>query len=212
MDKSMVTVEKLDHLASDVVRRIDHCLNDQKIIESVVDTYRQVCRTDNVHRLGVCEKEIDREVWFRLRFECLCFCVFCVALQATKYLRSNVWILKKRNQRLVESFHGAIGVALIKLCTDAGMNRLRDLKLTAIEPKPTFVLGDHLDPITRLDEYLTAHKEDRGSELERFGKWVGKALDAPNYPLFEMIGGHFGRPLAELSDYAIEGALQERTL
>ena len=62
--------------------------------------------------------------------------------------------------------------------------------------------------MNRLEEYRAAFVKDRGSELERFGKWVGKALDAPNYSLFETIGGTFGKPLLQLSDYAMANVLK----
>jgi hypothetical protein len=83
------------------------------------------------------------------------------------------------------------------------MNELREILITAVAPKLTFGLGDPIDPLDRLDEYRASFAKKRGIELERFGKWIGKALDAPNYPLFEVIGSSFGITLLKLSDNAM---------
>jgi hypothetical protein len=128
-------------------------------------------------------------------------------LQSSKYLTEKKWFVKRPNQRLIGLFDGAIATALIELCNNTGMSELREIALVAIDPKPTFGLGDNLDPLNRLEEYRAAFIKERGSELERFGKWIGKALDAPNYPLFEIIGGTFGKPLLHLVDYAMANVL-----
>jgi len=89
------------------------------------------------------------------------------------------------------------------------MSDLREITLIAIDPKPQFGIGDHLDPLNRLGEYRSAFVKERGSELERFGKWIGKALDAPHYPIFEIIGDTFGKPLLQLSAYAMNNVLKD---
>ena len=203
----MPAVEKLDRLAIDVLLGVDHFLLEQKIVESILDTYRQFCRSDEARRLDISELPITDEICLRLRFECLCFSTFLASLQSLKYLTEKKWFVKRSNQRLIGLFHGAIATALLELCNNTGMSELREITLVAIDPKPTFGLGDNLDPLNRLEEYRAAFTKERGSELERFGKWIGKALDAPNYPLFEIIGGTFGKPLLQLVDYAMANVL-----
>ena len=204
---AMPPVQQLDRLAIDVLLGIDHSLLDQNIVESILETYRQFCRSDEARRLDISEMPISDEMRLRLRFECLCFSTFFASLQSSKYLTEKKWFVKRPNERLCELFDGAIAAALIELCNNTGMSELREITLVAIDPKPTFGLGDHLDPLNRLEEYRAAFVKERGSELERFGKWLGKALDAPNYPLFEIIGGTFGKPLLQLSDYAMANVL-----
>ena len=199
----MPTVQKLDRIAVDVLLGIDHLLLDQNIVESIVEAYIKFCRSDEARRLDISEIPIADETRLRLRFECLCFSTFSASLQSSKYLKEKRWFVRRPNQRLIELFDGAIAAALIELCNNTGMSKLHEITLVSIDPKPTFGLGDHLDPLNRLDEYRAAFVKARGNELERFGKWIGKALDAPNYPLFEIIGGTLGKPLLHLSDYAV---------
>jgi hypothetical protein len=203
----MPAVEKLDLFAIDILLGVDRFLLEQNIVESILDTYRQFCRTDEARRLDISELPITDEMRLRLRFECLCFSIFVASLQSSKYLTEKKWFVKRPNQRLIGLFDGAIATALIKLCNNTGMSELREITLVAIDPKPTFGLGDNLDPLNRLEEYRAAFIKERGSELERFGKWIGKALDALNYPLFEIIGGSFGKPLLQLVDYAMANVL-----
>ena len=49
----MPAVEKLDRLAIDVLLGVDHFLLEQKIVESILDTYRQFCRSDEARRLDI---------------------------------------------------------------------------------------------------------------------------------------------------------------
>ena len=204
---SLPSIETLDRLAVNVLVGIDHFLLDQNIVESILETYTQFCRGDEARRLDISEKPITAEMRLRLRFECLCFCTFFASLQSSKYLTEKKWFGKRPNQRLIGLFDGALATALMELCSNTGMKKLREITLVSIDPKPTFALGDHLDPLNRLEEYRAAFVKERASEFERFGKWIGKALDAPNYPLFEIIGGNFGRPLLQLSDYAMASVL-----
>jgi|SRR3989344_1279640 len=184
------TSKDLDRLAADVVLGIDQFLFDQKIIDTILDTYRKVCRSDSTRRLDVLEKTITDEMVLRLRFECLCFSVFLACLQSSKYLS---------NQESIELFGSAIAAALIVHSKNTGMSKLHEITLVAIEPEITFGFGEPVDPLDRLEEYRTSLVNAQGSEVEHFGKWVGKALDPPNYPLFEIIGWNFGETLLHLS-------------
>jgi len=204
---SLISTERLDRLAANVLEDIDHRLVDLKIVEYILNIYTQFCRSDEARRVDISEKPITDEMHLRLRFEFLCFCTFLASLQSPKYLTEKKWFGKRPNQRLIGLFDGAIATALMELCINTGMNKLYEITLLSIDPEPTFGLGDHLDPINRLDEYQAAFMKACGSELERFGKWIGKALDAPHYPLLEIIGGSFEKPLIQLSAYAMANVL-----
>jgi len=188
------TTKELNRLADDVVFGIDHFLLDQKIVDTILDTYKNFCRSDNARRLAILEKPITDEMFLRLRFECLCFSIFFASLQSSKYLP---------NQESIELFGGAIAAALIVHSKNTGMSRLYEITLVAIEPELTFGFGEPVDPLDRLEEYRDSFVKARGSEVEHFGKWIGKSLDPPNYPLFDIIGGSFGEILLRLSDAVI---------
>lgn len=195
------TTKDLDSLAADVVLGIDQFLLDQKIIDTILDTYKKVCRSDSTRRLDILEKTITDEMVLRLRFECLCFSVFFASLQSSKYLS---------NQGSIELFADAIAAALVVHSKNAGMSELCEITLVAIEPELTFGFGELVSPLDRLEEYRASFMEAQGSEVEHFGKWIGKALDPPNYPLLEIIGGNFGEILLRLSDVVIAHVFKDR--
>ena len=164
----MPTVQKFDRLAVDVLLGIDQLLIDQNIVESIVKTYIKFCRSDESRRLDISEIPITEETHLRLRFECLCFSTFSASLQSSKYLKEKRWFVKLPNQRLIGLFDGAIAAALIEFCNNTGMSELHEIILVSIDQKPTLGLGDHLDPLNRLEDYRAAFVKARGSELERF--------------------------------------------
>ena len=145
----MPPIEKLDRLASDVLLGIDNLLLDQNIVESILETYRKFCRSNEAQRLNISGMPIDDEMRLRLRFECMCFSTFFASLQSKKYFKEKKWFVKRPNERLIELFDGAIAAALIELCNNTGMSELREITLVAIDPKPTYGPGDHLDPLNR---------------------------------------------------------------
>jgi len=203
----MPTLQELDRIAVDVLLGIDHLLQDQNIVKSIIEIYIKFCRGDEARRLDISEIPITNETLLRLRFECLCLSIFYASLLSSKYLIEKRWFAKRPDQGLIKLFDGAIATALIELCNNTGISKLHEITLVSIDPKPTFGLGDYLDPLNRLEEYRSAFMKERGSELERFGKRIGKVLDAPNYPIFEVIGGPFVKPLLQLADYGMANAL-----
>jgi hypothetical protein len=103
-----------------------------------------------------------------------------------------------------------LGAALLESCDRLGVFRLREITLVAIEPRLSFGFGEKLDPLSRLEEYSAASVKQHGNELQCFGKWVGKALDAPNYPLFELIGLTHGAALLRLSRQVVKTVFKPR--
>ncbi len=197
------STKQIDSLAQDVLLQIDNLITEQGIIESILETYAKVCDSANARRLSIDKMPINSDMYLRLRFECLCFCVFLASLQTSKYFKDIKWFVKRASLSHIKLFDGAIASVLIKFCNDLGMSGLREIELATIDPKPTFGFGDNLDPLDRLEEYRATFVNKRGNELERFSKWIGKSLNAPNYPLFEMIGGSFGALLVQISKTAM---------
>ncbi len=201
---ALLSVEMLGRFASNVLVDIDHSLLNQRVVESILETYSQFCRADESRRLNISEKSITDEMRLRLHFECVCLCVFFASAQAPKYITERKWFVKRPDRNLIELFHRELAMALRVFCTNTGMNALREITLVSIDPNPTFALGGRVDPLDRLKDYWTAYVKEAGSELKQFGKLTGKALDAPNYPVFEIIGWHLGTPLLQLSDHAMD--------
>lgn len=195
------TTKEFDKLAGDIVFGIDHSIHDQKIIDTILDVYKNFCRSDSARKLTILEKPLTDEMFLRLRFECLCFSIFFACLLSSKYLS---------NQGSIELFGDAIAAALVVHSENTGMGKLGEITLVAIEPELTFGLGEPVNPLDRLKEYRASFVEAQGSEVEHFGKWIGKSLDPPNYPLFEIIGGNFGEILLRLSDNVIAHVFTDR--
>jgi hypothetical protein len=91
----------------------------------------------------------------------------------------------------------------MELCNALDMSKLREIIILAVNPKIEYGFGENVDPLNRLEEYRQSFIKERGNELEHFGKLVGKALDPPNNPIFDIIGGAFGTPLIHLSHEAM---------
>ena len=197
------SIDKLDILAVDVLLSIDDFILDQKIVNSILESYKLVCRSRNIQGLKISEMPITDDMKLRMRYECLCFSIFLATLQSTKYLAEKKWFTKHPDKIIIEKFNRALEMILIVFCEKTLMIELRDIKFIATGPEPKFVLGAHLDPLDRLDEYGEAFIENHGRELGIFSNWVGKALDAPNYPLFETVGGMFGKQLIKMSNDAV---------
>ncbi len=197
------SIDKLDILAVDVLLSIDEFLIDQKIVKSILETYKLVCRSRNIQGLKISEMPITDDMKLRMGYECLCFSIFLATLQSTKYLAEKKWFTTHPDKILIQQFNRALETALIVFCEKTMMIELRDIKFIATGPEPKFVLGAHLDPLDRLEEYGEAFIKNHGRELGIFSNWVGKALDAPNYPLFETIGSMFGKQLIKMSNDAV---------
>ena len=197
------SLEKLDSVSADVLNLIDQTLFDQSIVESILEIYTGFCSSDEARRLDIAQAHISDEMRLRLRFECMGFCVFLVTLQSSKYFTEKKWFLTRQNQKLNQTFHGALATAFIEHCNSLGMNVLREIQLVAIHPKPEFGFGDCLDPVDRLEEYRAAFLKENGGDLVKFGKRIGMALDAAHYPLLEIIGGNFGKQMLLVASYAL---------
>lgn len=70
--------------------------------------------------------------------------------------------------------------------------------------KPEFKLGDNLNPVVRMDEYLYTIKDRLGSEVELFGKNIGKSLDPSHYPILVNLGADYAGLLIMLARKAMK--------
>jgi hypothetical protein len=199
-----ISIEEIDQIAEKSLISIDSYIV-ENYIESIIDTYKQFCQSDIAKNLVIIEKQITDEKLLRLRFECLCLATFFLSLQSGNYFYNKTWFIKRPNQELIKLFDGAIASILIRLCEE---NEMLELKEINIESRPEFVLGEPLDPLNRIEEYRSTFVKKRGSEIILFGKKIGKALDAPNYPVLEIVGLKFGKQIFNLSNSALKVVLK----
>jgi hypothetical protein len=171
-------MRSLDKRAEAVMTGLNE-LNTQ-VIESILRTYQQVCRGDGRQPGILREREITNETLLRLQFECLCFAIFLAVLGSSHFIK---------NQRLSELFDGALGTVLLKHCSAAGMGSLSEITIWTMDRAAQSESQQMLDPINRLEEYRRCFVKQKGSEIEHFGKCIGKTLDPPRYSILDLIGG-----------------------
>jgi hypothetical protein len=167
------------------------------IINDLFQSYREICNLKEVIQLGITEKEISEDMRLRIKFEMLCFSSFCASLIISNYYKEESF----------DMFNGFLAKKIIDISRLEGMQNLKEIVLRSIEPDISFGFGQNLDPLRRLEEYRYYFVKNRGSELERFGRWIGKALDADHYPLFDLLGGEFGVRLLLLTNQVIKTVL-----
>ena len=130
----------------------------------------------------------------RLAFECLCFSAYNCCLIAKQFITVRRFWRNRPDRKLINQFNKAIAGELVLTCETRGLTELREIVIVEMDKEtlePTFGEGDNLNPSNRLIEYLEAYKSEPGSEIEQFGKYIGKALDASHYPTLEFIGVNF---------------------
>lgn len=142
----------------------------------------------------------------RLLFEVLCFTAFLSRAPAADFFTERRWLMKTPNVELLTLYYSELSGVLHAFCEREGMHRLREIVLTSIQPKIEFAFGDPLDAKRQYSEYEARQLRELGSELEFFGKNIGKALDPKHYPILEMIGGVCAKPLLELAAAATKQA------
>jgi len=178
----MDDIAQLEARVRDIIERLDQSAS--KVVDSILDAYRLVCRGNGVAPGLLRERPRTKETVLRLRFECLCFAVFFTCLGSEGFL-------KDRPRLVLQHFDGALGTALLNHCRTTRMSELRESGFLAATRKK-------LDPIDLLEEYRVSWLREHGSEIERFGKRIGKALDPPHYPTLELIGGEAGLQLVRM--------------
>jgi len=61
------------------------------------------------------------------------------------------------------------------------MTKLRDIVLISTPPETKIKFGDPLNPVVRLKQYTEYLARKRGTEAEKFGEHIGRALDPYHY-------------------------------
>jgi hypothetical protein len=162
----------------------------ETVVESIVDTYLLFTASATAERLEITARPIEQETRDRLTFECLCMCVFLACSISDLFFVARARVTGEDGKGMASVFRAALVHALQEHCRQVGLSTRNEIVLVAVDPEPRFGHGSTtLDPMNRLEEYRKAAISFQGSEVQRFGKWIGKALDTSHYPILELIGG-----------------------
>ena len=135
----------------------------------------------NTKKLSIKSREITEGAQLRLLFEALCFTSFLTFQIIPKYVSTRKLIRKKINHQLVNYYISRVDRHLLGLCQDLGMTKLRDIVLISTPPETKIKFGDPLNPVVRLKQYTEYLARKRGTEAEKFGEHIGRALDPYHY-------------------------------
>ena len=80
------------------------------------------------------------------------------------------------------------------------MTKLRDIVLVSTTPETKIKFGDPLNPLARLKEYAECRAGKRGTETERFGEHIGRALDPYHYKVLANLARAQVPVLSKLAD------------
>ena len=171
----------LDVKAKATVLSLDRNLENAGIVKQIRDQYTNFCDSSEARKLSIKPRKITVGAESRLLFEMLCFTSFLTYQIIPKYVSTRKIIRKKINRELVDYYIDQVARHLLTLCQDLGMTKLRDIVLISTSPEIKIRFGDPLNPGVRLTEYRECHAKERGKETERFGEYIGKALDPYHY-------------------------------
>jgi hypothetical protein len=193
------SLREIEDISDTHVRLIQKIVVQQSVVDVIVEAYDRFINGDEAQRLGIERAKNDQDTRLRLTFEVLCFAAFLSRAPAADFFTELRWFKKKPNVELLTLYYTELSRALHSFCEREGLHKLREIVVVSIKPEIKFGLGDLLDAKRRYSEYQAGQLRELGSELEFFGKNIGKALDPKHYPILELIGGVCGKPLLELA-------------
>ena len=172
---------ELDVKAKAAVFSLDRNLEQAGIIKQICQHYLAFCDSPEAKKLSIKSRKITEGAELRMLFEALCFTSFLTYQIIPKYVSRRRLMRKKINHELVDYYMKQVAKHLSGICQDFGMTKLQDIVFISPPPNVKIKFGDHLNPVVRLREYLKCHARKRGTEIERFGELIGKALDPYHY-------------------------------
>jgi len=172
---------ELDVKAKATVFSLDRNLEHASIVRQIGEQYTRLCDSPEAKKLSIKSREITEGAQLRLLFEALCFTSFLTFQIIPKYVSTRKLIRKKINHQLVNYYISRVARHLLGLCQDLGMTKLRDIVLISTPPETKIKFGDPLNPVVRLKQYTEYLARKRGTEAEKFGEHIGRALDPYHY-------------------------------
>ena len=172
---------ELDVKAKATVFSLDRNLEHASIVRQIGEQYTRLCDSPEAKKLSIKSREITEGAQLRLLFEALCFTSFLTFQIIPKYVSTRKLIRKKINHQLVNYYISRVDRHLLGLCQDLGMTKLREIVLISTPPETKIKFGDPLNPVVRLKQYTECLARKRGTEAEKFGEHIGRALDPYHY-------------------------------
>jgi len=198
--------KELDSKAHDIVIWIYRAIKDLNLLQDICNTYAKFCRSPEAKRVGIKYRKITKETKLRLLFEMLCFTTFFISIFIAQHVAGKKIFQREKNDEAERYFNLRVGDYLSELCESLEMTSLREITLISIKPDFKYGYGDEIDPIIdRIIEYMKMRLNKPGSEIEFFGKQIGKSLDPYNYPVLDLTGGELGLMLVDVAKSAYSG-------
>ena len=198
--------KELDSKAHDIVIWIYRAIKDLNLLQDICNTYAKFCRSPEAKRVGIKYRKIRKETKLRLQFEMLCLTTFLISTFIAQHVAEKKIFQREKNDEAERYFNLRVGDYLSELCESLEMTSLREITLISIKPDFKYGYGDEIDPIIdRIMEYMKMRLNKPGSEIEFFGKKIGKSLDPYNYPVLDFVGGELGLMLVDVAKSAHSG-------
>ncbi len=194
---------ELDVKAKATVLALDRNLEQYNIVQNMCDFYMKFCETPQAKKLSIRSRNITEGVKLRLLFEVLCYTTFLTHKIIPKYISTKKLLRRKTHFELTRYFNNQVAKHLLKFCQDQGMTKLQEVILISSPPEVKIKFGNPLHPIGRLRDYAKSHATKRGTELQRFGRNIGIALDPYHFKTLAALWKKQAANLAKLAEKAI---------
>jgi len=178
-------------------------LVDAGTIENILSAYSRSCK-ESLSHLDITERNFDDGDMSITIFEIFCFTTFLIT-QISKFYIEKYYQKIDSIENAVEVFNNNIIDTLNEFFIVNDIYPVTEKVVIAITPQIKFGDGANLSAKDRISEYCSLSSSGEGREAERFGKNLGKALDAKHYPIFEIIGGCFMLDLIEMVKTILSG-------
>lgn len=200
----------LDSRADATCGLLVHIFDSQKIVDEVWSSYEEMCRTPLAQGLGIKPREMRPDDRARVTFELLCFCAFVVMTDAVpkRIVRRRALFGTTPDTEAIDAFNRSLLKAMESHCRHLGLDKVREIVVTAITPEFQFGLGDSQDCAKRIAVYAqsAAAKIHAARRLE---KLLPDAVDPDNYPIVQIVAARFAPRLASLSREALRLAFDD---
>lgn len=195
--------EKIDHFADQMMFGVFYLI-ENKWIKSIYEGYKNIYK-ESLYKLIPYINELDTDRHKRLYLELIGF-----ALNVIYHCALSVFCIRKRHFILLKKeldkegiyyFSEKIISIIENKIRENRMDQVREIVVTNLKPKIKFGFNNaYINFIKREREYSDVKygpPENRGKEIEIFGKHIGMALDAENYPMWAILGGQYALEIIE---------------
>lgn len=204
--------KQINDSANQIMNNIFYLI-ENKWIKEIYNIYKKTV-DEIANKFGCVIKELDHEKYNRLFLELISY-----SLSLIIYFSSFEFSIKKKHFfffKMEADVHGRMifREAVASLTRDKiiqlKIDQLKEIVFTQLEPEIQFGYSDkNIDFWRRVNEYAAIQygsSEKKGKDVEIFGKYIGKALDAKHCPALEIIGGSYAMDILEDITVEVEKA------